>query len=837
MDNITILRHQRNPLAKQWNADNTISQYGDAKFFTHKTAEVHDLAGLSGLLTKLAPDRKACLIRGAYVGDEAAKQRDPEFVGGKVRRALDYFDDQALHAVMLDVDRFVPFTTDVQADPEGAIAEYVQTMLPKAFHGAGVHWHLSNSAGHQTKLDGKLRVHLWFWLQTPQTSAALKAWATSTGVEVDLALFNPVQIHYTSDPVMAAGVTDPIRCRWGFVGGPPVALEIDAAMVAAGTAKKGRGERLRDVAAADPIAQVLAERGMIKSQVRDGFNIECPFEDGHTPGSGGETSTQYMLPNTGGFALGHFKCLHASCASRTRQDYLAKLGINEAADDFGVLEQPTDAGDTKASKKPAAPLGVPAAQHLCTDQANAERLIQHYGKRLIVVAGEWLAWQGDKWLRSEKHVHQFAMKLSKHIKAEANGWLAKTAKDPEEAKQNAAIAKALMAWSVKSESAATIKAAIGLAKKVMAPDTVQLDRDDWLLNCLNGTVDLRTGVLKDHDPEDYITRILPLEYDPNAKCPVWEAVLLKVTCEVDQPRAPVAAFLHRWFGYCCTGSTREQVFVVHYGGGANGKSTVLDAVASVLGDYAGTAAPGMLVSSGKDRHPTEIADLCGRRMMTAHETADGGMLREEFIKQATGSDRLKGRLMRANFSEFEPTHKLQLLTNHKPVIKGQDHGIWRRVVLVPYTARWGSAEEVAAGAATYVREDRIAERLEAEKQGILAWLVRGAAEWYETGLRAPDTVMAASRDYRAEQDRMAQFIAECCEVGPGHEVILADDFGGLYPAYREWCQEAGSYALAKKRMFEEVQRVVPAVRKEERKVQSAEKRKTRVFLVGMGLLA
>src|SRR5690606_28698743 len=131
-----------------------------------------------------------------------------------------------------------------------------------------------------------------------------------------------------------------------------------------------------------------------------------------------------------------------------------------------------------------------------------------------------------------------------------------------------------------------------------------------------------------------------VDYVPGASAAVWQKVLLQVTREEGGP-APVAQFLQRWFGYCATASTREQKFVVHYGMGSNGKSTVLDIVSEVLGDYAGTAAPGIMMSANKDRHPTEIADLFNKRMVTAHESGEGGVLREDFVKQATGGDRIK----------------------------------------------------------------------------------------------------------------------------------------------------------------------------------------------------
>ena len=348
-----------------------------------------------------------------------------------------------------------------------------------------------------------------------------------------------------------------------------------------------------------------------------------------------------------------------------------------------------------------------------------------FGRHMIVVAGQWHGWDGRRWRRDDSDVHKQAQALSKIIHAEASEWRAKKATGDDK-KTNDAIAEALDKWAARSEMKSTLDNCLAMVKKVHTVDESRIDSDPWLLNCLNGTVDLRTGVVKPHDPADYITKLCPVAYDPQARAPTWEHTLAKVTLEERAPTRPLVAFLQRWFGYCATGSVREQQFVVHYGAGSNGKSTVIDTVAAVLGDYAGAAAPGLLMSKAHESHPTEIADLFARRMVTAHETGEGGVLREDFVKQATGGDRMKARYMRADFFEFAPTHKIQLLTNYKPVIRGQDAGIWRRVLLVPYLARFGSREDVVAGRAHHVKDTTILERLKAEAQGVLTWLVLGA---------------------------------------------------------------------------------------------------------------
>ena len=461
---------------------------------------------------------------------------------------------------------------------------------------------------------------------------------------------------------------------------------------------------------------------------------------------------------------------------------------------------------------PPAPVkrrGIPEAQHLCTDQANANRLVNAFGRQVFVAAGRWHVWDGRRWLADEADVYRYGCRLSGLIRDEAVALKARASVlDAAEQKKAAGIADALMKWAVKSEMKGCIEAAIGLARKMLTVDAALLDRDPYSLNVLNGIVDLRTGVLREHNPDEMLTKLVPVAYRADALCPTWDRVLREITRE-EVGSAPVASFLARWFGYCLTGVVTEQVFVVHWGTGSNGKSTVLGLMAETLGDYAGTAAPGLMAASKSDRHPTEIASLMGRRMVTAHESAENVVLREDFIKQATGDDRLEARFMRGDFFGFSPTHKLQLLTNHKPQVKGTDPGIWRRVLLVPYGAAFGTMAQVAAGTHTGLRDLGVVDKLRGELEGILAWRVRGAVEWASGGgLAAPAAVRAASDAYRSEQDRVGQFVGECCERGVEFMEPLTDAMGGLYPAYVSWCKDGGIFALSKSRFADETLRVV-----------------------------
>lgn len=344
-DTISILRHPMPVMAKTWQADGTISEYGDARYYRLQQRLVQDVHGLSALLRELETDPRSCLIRGAFVGKDLAKERDgSDYKPGKVRRALDYFDDQPLHALLVDVDKFEPLAVDPLQDPVGAIDEFVMTMLPDEFKGASFHWQLSNSFGHPTK-SGELRAHLWFWLETPYTSAQLTAWAKAVDFKGDHAMLRTVQVHYTSTPIMAEGVIDTVAVRSGFVEGlfgDSVPLVIDEAITTSPVgAPVGRRQRLMDVASEDPIVVALSEQGLIRSQGRDGgLNIVCPFVGEHTTGEGAESSTMYYPPNTGGFAQGNFKCLHASCVGRTRGMFLSLLGVPFEADVAAPSEFP-----------------------------------------------------------------------------------------------------------------------------------------------------------------------------------------------------------------------------------------------------------------------------------------------------------------------------------------------------------------------------------------------------------------------------------------------------------------------------------------------------------------
>lgn len=503
---------------------------------------------------------------------------------------------------------------------------------------------------------------------------------------------------------------------------------------------------------------------------------------------------------------------------------------------------------------------VPTANHLCTDLANANRLSAAFGKRLIAVGGIFYSWTGTHWAKDDGEAHRCAAQLSAIVAKEAKmaaAEFSELAKTPEgESLMTAALkhprksdlgktdngkklldaqAKAdmLRAWGAQCEMKARQDAALGLLRNMLTLEPSKLDSDPWLLNCESGTVDLRTGMLKQNRPEDYITRCAPVPFNPNATAPNFE----RFAREIVNGDEAVYRFLRRWFGYASTGDTREDSLLIHVGKGANGKSTLLDAISDVLGGYAGAAPPGLLADSGRgsDRHPTEIASLRGLRMVTAHESDDSATLRSGFVKQMTGGDMLSARVMRGDFFEFKPTHKLQMLTNCKPSIKGQDYGMWRRILTLNYPIRFGSQEDIASGEATRLKDLSLADKLHAEREGIFTWLVRGAVEWQQEGLNPPDAVIAASREYKNEQDRIGIFIKERCVKDPAAWVPFGGS-DGLYTTYQWWCKENGFSPLAITRFLEEAEHAVPGFQKTERKVKdSSGRRKTVRGAMGLRL--
>jgi putative DNA primase/helicase len=252
--------------------------------------------------------------------------------------------------------------------------------------------------------------------------------------------------------------------------------------------------------------------------------------------------------------------------------------------------------------------------------------------------------------------------------------------------------------------------------------------------------------------------------------------------EIFQDNTELIEFIQRSVGYAMTGEIRENVLFILHGDGANGKSTLIETVTHILGDYAKPAAPDLLLRKRSESHPTGVADLMGARFVSSVEADDGKKLSEAVVKRLTGRDTIKARFMAQDFFEFEPSHKLFLAVNHKPEVEGQDQGIWRRIRLIPFEVEIPEEKQ----------DTKLLDKLLQEGEEILAWAIRGCLAWQNDGLGLPVAVKEASQAYREESDVIGRFFDDCCILESGHQTQASV----LYQAFRNWCERNGEKGYA-----------------------------------------
>lgn len=414
----------------------------------------------------------------------------------------------------------------------------------------------------------------------------------------------------------------------------------------------------------------------------------------------------------------------------------------------------------------------------CTDVANAERFIRDHGNdvRYDYTSGKWLHFAGTRWVQnSTATVREMAKQTARSIYSEAV------------TESNPKLRKELLSWAKKTESNRGLSDMLAVAASSVAVEAGDLDRDVWLLNVLNGTMDLRTGQLRAHRREDMITKLAPVAYDLAAARSEWEAFMSAIM----KGRTGLISYLQELAGMCLTGDVREQALDIFFGNGANGKTTFIRGILGVLGDYGRMAAPDLLARRKGERHPTELADLRGARLVVDREAEEGQRLAESLVKALTGGDRIKARFMRQDFFEFDPTHKLIVVTNHKPVVRGLDKGIWRRIRLVPFEADFEG------------REDRDLEaKLARERSGILNWALEGLERWRTHGsLEIPKEIKDATSAFRAESDLVERFLTAHCARDPTAKTVAKD----LKTKWEAWTHDLGEemkWASATRRLRE-----------------------------------
>ncbi|MDR0442058.1 MAG: DUF5906 domain-containing protein [Treponema sp.] len=409
-----------------------------------------------------------------------------------------------------------------------------------------------------------------------------------------------------------------------------------------------------------------------------------------------------------------------------------------------------------------------------TDSTNAARLIKEHGRdiRYNKAWKKWVVWNGKFWETDDSGalVHEKGLETVRNIYDE----IIKT----DDHRERMDIER----YGMLSESVRRRESFVKAAQWVNALNikSDDLDPDPWLLNVKNGTVNVITGEFTEHKQENMITKLANVEYDPAADCPLWKQFIR----EIMGFKADLITFVQAAAGWSLTGDISEQTMFILFGSGANGKSTFLNTIMYLLGDYATSTNTETFMKKTGDQNTNDLARLRGTRFVTTTEAEQGRRLSEPLIKKITGNDPMTARFLYGEFFTFMPTFKIWMATNHKPVIKGTDHGIWRRIKLIPFTTR---IEEK--------KQDKDLElKLRNEASGILNWLLEGAARWKRERLQAPAVVLNATDEYRGEMDVIGNFLKDRCREDFEATIRIRE----LYKAYSDWCDDNNEHAVSER---------------------------------------
>jgi putative DNA primase/helicase len=409
------------------------------------------------------------------------------------------------------------------------------------------------------------------------------------------------------------------------------------------------------------------------------------------------------------------------------------------------------------------------------DSERAVRFAKKFAGELRYVAAwdKWLIWDGVRWVTDEDGaVYRKGQQMHRLFLHEA------LKIEHQDDRKRAIVA------AIKAGDANKINAMISLAESHLeiAASPTLFDSDPLLLGVTNGVVDLRTGTFRGARREDYIIKQADAAYDPNTTCPIWEKFLLRIF----DGDTELIAFIQRAIGYSLTGCILEQCLFFLFGTGSNGKSTFTKFLEALLGTYALKSFSSLYTLAQNGRQPLdEIARLVGKRFVTGSETEEGDDLAESRIKDMTGGDTLTGRELYCRAFNFQPTHKLWIYGNHRPNVRGNDHGIWRRIKLVPFRVQISEKE----------KDPDLGKKLWVERSGILNWAIKGCLEWQKHGLGDARAVVEATADYREDEDELGEFIDEmCCEQGEVERTAL-------YKAYKTWAENRGNRFVPKQSTF------------------------------------
>lgn len=407
------------------------------------------------------------------------------------------------------------------------------------------------------------------------------------------------------------------------------------------------------------------------------------------------------------------------------------------------------------------------------DTGNADRFIDHFGNivKYSFIDKKWRIYNSMYW---ETDNTGEAMKLADLVvdAMKKEKIVIGPEVDEEEAKEN------FRKFISKSRSTRSKKNFMEQVQYRTAVGLDIFDKDEMLLNVQNGYIDLNSGELFEHDREKMFSQIANFEYSDTVDCPTWETFLNQIF----KNDTELIRYIQKAVGYSMTASVKEQVMFFLYGNGRNGKSVFLDVISDVLGTYAKTIqATSIMVKPNNGGPNSDIARLKGARLVTSSEPNEGFKLDEGLVKQLTGGDKVTARKLYGDEFEFSPQFKLWLATNHKPIIRGTDDGIWRRIALIPFAVKIADKDV----------DLELPFKLKREALGILNWAVEGCLMWQKEGLKQPAIIAENTKSYREEMDVIEAFLAENAERGPGFTCPA----GSLYKIYKDWCIENGQYVL------------------------------------------
>ena len=411
-----------------------------------------------------------------------------------------------------------------------------------------------------------------------------------------------------------------------------------------------------------------------------------------------------------------------------------------------------------------------------TDEGNLERLLLRWGTELRhcrdlagkhPMDGGWYLWDGVRWQKDRTRKIGSVIRDTLNAIADEPAVLGPLKRDGE-------CDNLTLRWfqQCRTDQRRTALANVAISAQEIALMVDDLDTHAWKLNCKNGSLDLRTGELREPERDDLLTQQIPVAFDPEASCPLWHTFLDEIL-EGDQE---LVRFLQKAFGYALTGSTEEQCVFILYGGGHNGKSKLVETIGALLGDYAATAESSTFMVRTDSTVRNDLAALRSARYVTAIETSNASAGRKELdealIKRLSGDDTITARFLYSEYFTYKPQFKIFLATNHEPVIRGMDYGIWRRIRFVPFEVKIPPEK----------RDKKMGEKLLTELPGILNWCLAGCLLWQEEGLEPPAKVEEATAHYRAAMDTLGDFFDEYFE----EDASAVTTFSSIYDCYLKW---------------------------------------------------